>query len=503
MNKIIVITVLFTLSAAMTSAKASILLTNAKIIDGSGSPAIMGAVRIKGDQITGVGELKQASGEQIIDVGGLTLAPGFIDTHSHHDYGLETNRDSLPLLSQGITTIVVGQDGSHSFPLEKFFSQYEDKPASVNIASYVGHNTLRHKAMGEDFKRLATKSELTQMRELLSQELSAGALGLSTGLEYEPGLHSDALEVIALAQDTAEAGGRYISHIRSEDRFFWDAIDEIISIGSVTGMPVQISHLKLAAKASWGKTAQLLSRLDEARSQGVSITADIYPYEYWESTIWVLLPDRDANDLKEIQFVLDELTPADGIIFTRYLPEPAFVGKSVKEIAAMKGLSEARTVAYLMKESAAWSKGHDGQSAESIMGRSMRDKDIAALLTWPHINLCSDGSYTGHPRGFGAFPRVFSKFVRQMKILNIEAIIQRMTSNAAKNMGFTQRGEIRVGAIADLVLFDPDSIRDQASLMHPQALSQGVIKVWVSGILAFDNGSTTAARPGRMLRQGK
>jgi N-acyl-D-amino-acid deacylase len=154
-----------------------------------------------------------------------------------------------------------------------------------------------------------------------------------------------------------------------------------------------------------------------------------------------------------------------------------------------------------MKESAAWSANHDGKRAESIMGRSMRDEDIAALLTWPHINLCTDGAYTGHPRGYGAYPRVFAHFVKQMKILDVEAAVQRMTSNAARNMGFEDRGVIRVGAIADLVLFDPGSIRDHASLQKPQALSEGVAKVWVAGILAFDNGTTTEARPGRVLRR--
>ncbi|MCZ6640184.1 MAG: D-aminoacylase [Gammaproteobacteria bacterium] len=488
-------------STAIAPTNASTLLTNARIIDGSGTPAFEGAVRIEGDRIIAIGELEAITGERVIDVEGLSLAPGFIDTHSHHGEGLQTNRDALPLLSQGITTIVLGQDGGHEFPLAETFTEYEEHPASVNIASYVGHNTIRHLVMGEDFKRHATNDELTSMRALLKKELAAGALGLSTGLEYEPSLHSSAEEVLVLAQHTADAGGRYISHIRSEDRYFWEAIDEIVSIGKTTGMPVQISHLKLAAKASWGETARLLDRLDKARTEGVHITADIYPYEYWESTIWVLLPDRNADDLEEIQFVLDELTPADGIIFTDYKPNPSYVGKTIEEIAVTKGLGEAETISILMKESAAWSANHDGKTAESIMGRSMRDEDIAALLAWPHINLCTDGSYTGHPRGSGAFPRVFAHFVRQMNALDVAAAVQRMTSNAARNMGFEDRGIIRVGAIADLVLFDPKSIRDHASLQNPQALSEGIVKVWVTGTLVFDNGTTTDARPGRVLRR--
>jgi N-acyl-D-amino-acid deacylase len=394
-------------------AGASTLIMNTQIIDGRGGPAKKGAVRIEAERIIAIGDLTPFEGEQIVDAKGLVLAPGFIDTHSHHDDGLAEYKDALPILSQGITTIVLGQDGKHVFPLAESLSAYETNPASVNIASYAGHNTIRELVMGEDYKRHASADELSKMRSLLKQELATGALGLSTGLEYEPGLHSNAEEVLILAQDTAKVQGRYISHIRSEDRFFWDAIEEIINIGEVTGMPVQISHLKLAAKMSWGKTKRLLARLNEARTAGIEITADIYPYEYWESTIWVLLPDRNADNLKEIQFVLDELTPANGIIFTDYKPRPSYVGKTIEEIALILGLSEAETVSVLMKEAELWSNANDGASAESIMGRSMRDEDIAALLAWPHINLCSDGGYTGHPRGYGAFPRGLCSFYEE------------------------------------------------------------------------------------------
>ncbi len=480
---------------------ASTLIINSNIIDGNGEPAFRGAVRIKRDRIIAIGDIEPIEGEQIIDANGLVLTPGFIDSHSHHDDGLGDNRDALPILSQGITTIVLGQDGKHAFPLSESLSAYEKEPVSVNIASYAGHNTIRKLVMNENFKRHASVKELDQMRVILRQELNAGALGLSTGLEYEPGLYSNTDEILQLAKDTAKMNGRYISHIRSEDRFFWEAIEEIITIGSVTEMPVQISHLKLAAKKSWGETKRLLTRLNEARARGIKITADIYPYEYWESTIWVLLPDRDAKNLREIQFVLDELTPANGIIFTDYKPRPGYVGKTVEEIAVIKGLSEAATVSFLMTEADTWSKAHDGLQAESIMGRSMRDTDIAAFLAWPHINLCSDGGYNGHPRGHGAFPRVLAHFVKELGALSMEEAIQRMTSNAAVHMGFKDRGMIRVGAIADLVLLDPDLIVDHASLENAQLISEGIAKVWVNGMLAFNKGKTTSARAGRFIRR--
>ena len=173
-------------------------------------------------------------------------------------------------------------------------------------------------------------------------------------------------------------------------------------------MPVQISHLKLAAKSLWGQSERLLARLDEARAEGVDITADVYPYEYWQSTMWVLLPERNADDLEEIRFVLEELTPADGIIFTFFAPNPTYVNRSVADIARERGLSEVETFSALLKEADAWSRAHDDEPAESIMGRSMSEADIAHFLTWPHANICSDGGYTGHPRGHGTFSRILA-----------------------------------------------------------------------------------------------
>jgi len=354
--------------------------------------------------------------------------------------------------------------------------------------------------MGEDNKREATEAEIEAMSALLTEEMAAGAIGFSSGLEYEPGLYATKDEILKLAQDTAELSGRYISHIRSEDRFFWDAVEEIINIGRETGMPVQISHIKLAAKALWGQTGRLLDMLEQARAEGIDITADIYPYEYWQSTIWVLLPDRDADNLEEIKFVLDELTPADGIIFTRFEPDPSYVNKSVAEIALLRGTDEVQTVSDLMKEAGAWSEANAGRSAESIMGRSMDEGDIETFLQWPHINLCSDGGYTGHPRGFGAFPRVLARYVRDNGILSLETAVAVMTSRAAQHMGFTDRGIIAPGYKADLVLFDPETIQDNADIRDGQILSSGVSKVWVNGQLVFEDGRSNEARPGQVLR---
>jgi len=269
--------VLLVVLAPASPLSAATVITRAQIIDGSGAAPFLGSVRVDGDRIVAVGEVAPMPGDTIVDASGLALAPGFIDTHSHSDRLILARRDATPKITQGITSVVVGQDGDSPFPLADFFAALEATPAKVNVAAYAGHNTLRDAIMGEDFRREATLDEWQQMASLLEQELAAGALGLSTGLEYEPGIHSARAEVLYLAQRAADAGGRYISHVRSEDRWFEAAIEEIIAIGRVTGMPVQISHIKLAMTRLWGTADDLLKRLDAARDEGIALTADIYP----------------------------------------------------------------------------------------------------------------------------------------------------------------------------------------------------------------------------------
>ena len=262
------------------TAWAATVITNAMIVDGTGSPRYPGGVRIEADRIQAVGEVIPGDSDTVIDAGGLVLAPGFIDTHSHADGLILQEPAALAKISQGITTVVVGQDGSSPFPLADFFGALEAAPAAVNVAAYAGHNTLRSRVMKQDLQRPASPSEMQEMSSLLRSELAAGALGLSTGLEYEPGIHSERSEVLLLAQEAARQGGRYISHIRSEDRWFEEAVEEIISIGRITGMPVQLSHLKLAMTRLWGSAPELLDRLNTARDQGIDITADVYPYTF-------------------------------------------------------------------------------------------------------------------------------------------------------------------------------------------------------------------------------
>lgn len=231
--------------------ESSTLIVNARIVDGSGKLGYPGSVRIQGQRITEVGQVKGRTGETVVDAGGLVLSPGFIDTHSHHDGGLFEQLDALPAVSQGITTIVVGQDGGNDYPVGELFERMAKTPPSLNVASYVGHNSVRDEVMGKDFKRQATAAEVAKMAGLVREGMEEGALGLSSGLEYDPGIYSAPAEVVTLARVAAGFGGRYISHVRSEDREFWKALDEIIAIGRETKMPVQVSHMKLAMIDSW------------------------------------------------------------------------------------------------------------------------------------------------------------------------------------------------------------------------------------------------------------
>lgn len=480
------------------------LIDNIEIVDGSGSPAYAGAVRINHGLIADIGELgdlEPCEGETVIDGGGQTLAPGFIDTHSHADGGILEQPDALVVVSQGITTIVVGQDGSSNYPLHEFFTKLGETPASVNVASYVGHNTLRNKVLGDDFRRAAAEEEVAEMAALLASELESGALGLSTGLEYDPGIYSDTSEVLKLAQAAADAGGRYISHIRSEDRWIEDAIDEIILIGRETGMPVQISHLKLAMKRLWGDAAKTIIKLEAARADGVQISADLYPYEYWQSTMMVLLPERDYTDREAIADVFEEIAPPDGIWFTRFDPEPEYVGKTLSEIAELREVDVVTAFSELAAEAEQMEK-ETGERAESIIGTSMDSSDIRELIAWPEANICTDGGIGNrHPRSAGAFTRVLGRYVREQKVLTLEEAVRKMTGLAAEHMGFMDRGLIRQGAIADLVLFDPDTVIDRATPLEPGALSEGITHVWVGGEMVFSGGTATENRPGKVIRR--
>lgn len=480
---------------------ATLRIVNAKLVDGSGAPARTASVRIAGDRITEVGDLAALPGETVFDAQGLVLAPGFIDTHSHAGGDLERLPEALGAVSQGITTIVSGQDGDSNYPLGDFFAGLEKHPAAINVASYTGHGTLREKVMGEDFRRPATPAETAAMAKLLESDMAAGSLGLATGLEYDPGIYSKTAELVALAKVAARSGGRYISHVRSEDRWFWEAIEEILTIGREAKLPVQISHIKLAMRSLWNQAPRLLERLDAARAQGIAVTADVYPYLYWHSTLTVLFPKRDFENLDEARNVLAEIAPSEGLLLGGYKPNPAYAGRTVADIAKERGEAPEVTLVALIRDAEAMRK-QGAEDVENVIGTSMVEGDLEKLMAWPETNFCTDGELDGsHPRGFGSFPRVLGRYVRDKPVLSLEEAVRKMTSLAADHMGLRDRGRIAPGAYADLVLFDPATVLDRATTSEPHLLSTGIERVWVNGKVVYSKGSATGLKPGQVLRR--
>ena len=485
----------------------SFLIKGATIVDGTGSPGYMGSLRVADGVITdltpddGADALTPNDGEPVHDAAGLVLAPGFIDTHSHHDGGLLDEPTALAAVSQGITTIVAGQDGGSRFPIADFFAALEATPAAVNVASYAGHGTIRRRVMGDDFRREATEAEVAEMQTLLEGELAGGALGLSTGLEYDPGIYASTDEVVALAMTAAAQGGRYISHMRSEDRALIEAIEETIDIARHARIPAQISHFKLAARGLWGRAAEILVRLDQARAEGLEISADVYPYEYWQSTMTVLFPERDFTDREAARYALEELVAPEGMIIARFGADTALEGKTLERIAAERGTDPVTTYIDLIAESrAARAEGRDG--GENIVATSMDFDDIATLMSWPHTNISSDGGLRGaHPRGFGAYPRVLGRYVREQGRLGLEEAVHKMTALAARHMGLVGRGVLEPGAAADMVLFDPATVLDRATTAQPHLTATGIERVWVAGTVVYEDGAVTGALPGMVLRR--
>lgn len=459
---------------------------NVNVIDGTGLPAYSASVRIVGDRIGDIGALAAAKGESVVDGKGYVLAPGFIDSHSHHERDLSTHPEAVAAISQGITTIVIGQDGG-SDPIDSLKSRIVRRPASVNIATYTGHASLRGQVM-KDVYRKATAEEISRMKLLLEEEMKKGSLGLSTGLEYEEGFYATRDEVIDLAKIAAAHKGRYISHIRSEDINIERSIEEIIDIGAEAKIPVQISHIKIAMRSKWGQSRSIIARLERARAEGIDVTADVYPYRLWVSTPRVLFPRKDFTSEKSAQYATDELyDPAESVIL--WFPgKPVYVGKTVKEIAAMNNESHAKALVRIVRESE--------KEGAAIAGASMSEEDISNFLRWNHTNVCSDGADGGHPRGYGSFPRILGYYVREKKLLSLGTAIYKMTGLTAQHLGISDRGVIARYNYADMVLFNPAIVKDNATMGEPTALSSGVEIVWVNGRIVYMNSRPTQSFPG-------
>jgi len=275
----------------------------------------------------------------------------------------------------------------------------------------------------------------------------------------------------------------------------------LITIGRETGMPVQVSHIKLAMRDLWGKADSLVGVMDAARASGVNITADIYPYPYWHSTLTVLFPDRDYEDRKAAEFAVTQVSTPEGLLLDHYEPTPAFQGRTVGYAARELGVDSVTALIELVRRIHQLEREH-GSVNESVIGTSMTEPDIERLMRWPHTNFCTDGELDGgHPRGFGTYPRILGRYVRERNVVSLAEAVHKATALAAEHMGFTDRGRIAKGLAADLVLFDPSAVIDNATTEKPHELSTGITAVWVNGIPVFENGAATGARPGVVIRR--
>lgn len=334
---------------------------------------------------------------------------------------------------------------------------------------------------------------------LLHTDMKAGAFGLSTGLEYDPGIYSSQDEVLQLSKVLPQYNSCYISHLRSEDRYFLEALQEIVTIGRETKVPVQISLFKLAMRDLWGKADSTLQLLEAARKEGIDITADLYPYTYWSFTIRILFPDRNFKDEKEAAFILKEVTSAERIILSYHEPNPEYNGKSLAEVAKLENRSPEKMLIELIRRLDECELKRE-DCGGSIVATSMDEEDVKKLMQWPHTNICSDGTSSGkHPRGYGAFTRVLSHYVREEKTLSLDQAIYKMTALAADQLGIKKRGRIQVGCFADLVLLDPLTVKDEATVTNPQKISTGIERVFVNGVEVFVKGKVTGNLNGMII----
>jgi N-acyl-D-amino-acid deacylase len=446
-------------------------------------------VRIEGDRIAEVGRLSPRVGERVVSGGGLVLAPGFIDVHNHSAEGLKSDPLAQTQVSQGITTLVVGPDGDSPWPIAQFLQERRDAPAAVNVMTMVGHETVRSLVMGPDYKRTAKPEEIAKMAELVDRGMREGAQGVSSGLEYEVGSYASTEELVELCKAAARHGGFYMTHVRDEADKSFEAFAEAIAISERAGLPLQISHIKLATVGVWGKAPQAVALFERARAKGDDITADCYPYEAWHSDLYTLVPNKQYFDPESVERGLRDVGGPARITVTACKAHPGYAGRNLEEIARAEGISTSDLFSKIIRDGGA-----------DVIGHSMTEEDMLTFYRQPWVMVGSDGGIANdHPRGAGTFPRVLGRFVREKKLFSLEEAIRKMTSLPARRMGLSDRGTIAPGMKADLVLFDPATVIDRSTFEQPRKLAEGIAWVSVNGQAVWEGGKATGARPGRAL----
>ena len=460
-----------------------------QIADGTGAPLRRADIRFDNGTITEIGDVKPQPDDRIVDATGLVIAPGVIDAHNHSTEGLDSDPDAFSQIAQGITTLVVGQDGSSPFPVRDYLAKRRASPSTVNVAVLVGHATIRRQVMGADFRRAATPAEIARMEALVDEEMRSGAIGLSSGLEYEVGSYASTEEVVAMARIAAKHRGFYISHIRDEADKSMDAIREAIAIGEKAKIPVQITHLKLGTVGVWGKAGEVVAMIEAARKRGVDVTADVYPYTAWSSNLKVLVPDKQWTNPASVKEALDDVGGGKNVQITRLPKFPQYVGKRLDEAAKLEGLSDVDMYIKIVEDDDA-----------GVIGHTMIADDMKVFVQQPWAMIASDGGInTSHPRGAGTFPRVLGRFVRDDQWLTLPEAIKKMTSMPAARLKLKDRGAIAVGMKADLMLFDPSTIIDRSTFEQPRLRPRGIYRVFVNGRPVWTGDSPENERPGMLL----
>lgn len=473
----------------------STLIVGGTVVDGTGGNPFIADLRIRAGQIIALGKLRREPKEVVINARGLVVAPGFVDAHSHADGGIEKDPTALSQITQGITTAVIGQDGAWREPVLSYGMRLNKARPAINFSLFSGHGGVRAQVMGDSYKRKATSDEIAKMAMLIDADMKAGALGLSTGLEYDPGYYSDTAELVALARVASKYGGMYISHMRDEGDRFGSALGELLSIGREANLPVQVSHIKLCTSAGWGKAGSFLQLMAQNQT-----SADIYPYLFWQSSISALTPSREWEKREIWEKALNDVGGARNVRLTSYSHESSWVGKNLAEIGTTTG----RDTIEIIQEVLAKTKGPGGSGEESVAVTAMHEPDLIRFMKSPRTMFCSDGAIGGsHPRGAGSFPRVLSRYVRELKVLSLPEAVRKMTSLPCEVFKLANRGLLAKSRVADIVVFDPKSIKDFATASDPKRLSIGMKFVFVNGTLTLNNGRLTSNRAGQILKRSQ
>lgn len=511
--------ILLTATAFAATPDYDILIRNARLVDGTGNPWFYSDIGIRNGKIAAIGDLANKSATRSIDAAHRVAAPGFIDVHVHVEGEIDRVPRADNFLLDGVTTIVTGNCGGSRLNLAQWFAKLEKQGIGVNLASFVGHNSVRSEVMGTA-NRLATPAEIARMQAVVDREMREGAIGFSTGLIYIPGTYSNTAEVVALAKAAAKYGGVYASHMRDEGPHVIEAIEEAVTVGKEAGMRVELSHFKIDTRSLWGMSEQTLALVEKYRREGVDVVIDQYPYDRSSTNLGMLVPSwaladghdavikrlRDPATRAKIATDMQDMLNKKGqpdyafAAVASYSPDRKYEGKTITEINVLKGRPqdvphEIQTVLDMMESGGA-----------SMVYHSMGEVDVDRIMRYPNTAVASDGGVRvpgegmPHPRSYGTNSRVLAEYVRTRHVLTLEDAIRRMTSLPARTFTFHDRGLLREGAAADIVIFDPEKVQDKATFVNPHQYSSGFDYVLVNGHIAVDDGKLTAARGGSILR---